>query len=260
MSGGAGLGTLIVSIDLELDLEHHERALARRLDVVRSRLIDLTRTSGIAATWAVADPMFSAATEQILAAGCGHEIAVLGDQAWLGPGCGRVRLDRELARRFSAPRKAGIAVTTLALRNVEQLVELDLLVDHGVTAVCGPAVDQPALLRKLGHPPIRYGLWQPPVAWKLPPRGNWWSPGGWLVRREIKRAIRLRTQLHLQLDALRLVDAPDGALDVVASAIRYSAAKRDAGQLAIETIGHLAAQALEQRASSPSRSILKPAA
>jgi hypothetical protein len=204
--------------------------------------------------------MLSAATESILAAGCGHEIAVLGDQAWLGPGCGRVRLDRELARRFSAPRKAGIPVRTLALRNVEQLVDLDLLIDHGVKAVCEPAAASPALIRKLGQPPIRFGMWQPPAAWRLPTQGSWWSPVAWQIRREIKRAIRQRTRLHLRLDALRLVDAPDGAMDLVAATVRYMAVKRDAGQIAIETIGHLAERALEQRASIPSRSILRPAA
>src|SRR5262245_66676994 len=94
MSGGDGVGTLVLSIDLELDLEHHERQLERRLDEVRSQLVEMTRAAGIAATWAVADPMLSAASESILAAGCGHEIAVLGDQAWLGPGCGRARLAR----------------------------------------------------------------------------------------------------------------------------------------------------------------------
>src|SRR5262245_27856959 len=113
MSGGDGQGTLILSIDLELDLEHHDKTIERRLDNVRSQLIAAARTSAVAATWAVADPMLSAASESIQAAGCGHEIAVLGDQAWLGPGCGRSRLARELARRFSAPRKAGISLSTL---------------------------------------------------------------------------------------------------------------------------------------------------
>ena len=111
MSGGDPVGTLILSIDLELDLEHYETLLQRRLDEVRKQLIDLSRIANISATWAVADPMLSAASESILAAGCGHEIAVLGDQAWLGPGCGRDRLARELTRRFSVPRNHGIPVS-----------------------------------------------------------------------------------------------------------------------------------------------------
>jgi hypothetical protein len=260
MSGGDGVGTLVLSIDLELDLEHHERQLERRLDEVRSQLVDMTRAASIAATWAVADPMLSAASESILAAGCDHEIAVLGDQAWLGPGCGRARLARELARRFSVPRKAGISVSTLTLRNVDHVLDLDLLIEHGVTALCGPSVEQVSVAKKLGQPPIRFGLWQPPAAWKLAPRRGWLSSVAWPIRREIKRAIRQRSLLHLRLDALRLVDGPGRALDDVAAFFRYVAAKRDRGQLSIETIGRLASRALDCRASVPSRSILRPAA
>jgi hypothetical protein len=259
MGAGDGLGTVVLSIDLELDLEHYEDPLQRRLDEVRSQLVAMTRAASIPATWAVADPMLSAASESILASGCGHEIAVLGDRAWLGPGCGRVRLARELARRFSVPRKAGVSVSTLILRNVDQVIDLDLLIEHGVTAVCGPSVDG-AAASKMALPPIRFGLWQPPVARKLLPRQDWWIPAAWSIRRDIKRAIRRRTLLHLRLDALRLIDAPPSALEVVESMLRYMAAKRDAGQLQVETIGHLATKALDDRASIPSRSILRPAA
>src|SRR4029079_16344490 len=177
---------LVISIDLELDPEEHDRQLERQLDLVRCELVTLTKAAAVPATWAVADPMLSAATESILAAGCGHEIAVLGDQAWLGPGCGRERLARELTRRFSVPRKAGIPVSTLVLRNVKQVVDLDLLIDHDVTALCAPPVDNPSIASKMGPLPTRFGLWQPPVAWRLPPRKSGWSPAGWLIRREIK--------------------------------------------------------------------------
>jgi len=51
---------------------------------------------------------------------------------------------------------------------------------------------------------------------------------GLAVRREIKRAIRQRSLLHLRLDALRLIEAPPGALALVSSLLRYIAVKRDA--------------------------------
>ena len=105
MISGRGTGTLILSIDLELDLNDQEPTLQQRLDDVRRQLVELTCAHRLPATWAVADPTLSAATESILACGCGHEIAVLGDRAWLGPGCGRLRLSRELARRFVGARR-----------------------------------------------------------------------------------------------------------------------------------------------------------
>jgi hypothetical protein len=260
MSGGRGKGTLVLSVDLELDLDHQEPPLQKRLDEVRRLLIDLTQTHRLSATWAVADPTLSAATESILAAGCGHEIAVLGDRAWLGPGCGRQRLARELTRRFDAARRAGIAVSTLSLRNVEQVFDLDLLLDHGVTALRGPAADTLAPARKLGKEPIRYGIWLPPTPRKLPPLAAWWTPAPWLVRREIKRAIRQQCLVHFEIDAARLVASHEQALALVAATLRYAAAKRDAGQLEICTIGELAARALAERSAAPSRSILRPAA
>jgi hypothetical protein len=253
-------GTLVLTIDLELDVEHHGGELQRRLDEVRSHLVAMTRAAGVPATWAVADPMLSAASESILAAGVGHEIAVLGDQAWLGPGCGRARLARELNRRFCVPRKAGMLVSSLVLRNVDQVVDLDLLLDHDVKAMCPPPVDQPQAARKLGQPPIRFGLWQPPIAWKLPLMKTWWSPAAWQVRREIKRSIRRQSLLHLRLEALRLVESPDTVLRGLDGMLTYITAKRDRGQLAVATIGSLAIAALDNRAASPSRSILRPAA
>src|SRR5262245_963733 len=92
MCVGRGTWRLILSIDLELDLAHHEPSEQRRLDEVRRRLVDFTQLHRLPATWAVADPTLSAATESVLAARAGHEIAVLGEPAWLGRGCGRLRL------------------------------------------------------------------------------------------------------------------------------------------------------------------------
>jgi hypothetical protein len=258
MSGGAG--SLILSIDLELNLRDQETVHQRQLDDVRLQLIELTQAYKIPATWAVADPALSAASESILAARCGHEIAVLGDQAWLGLGCGRARLARELARRFAGARKAGIPVSTLALRNVEQVIDLDLLIDHGVTAIRGPAVDVVRDGRARSTSPIRFGLWQPPVAWQIPPRTSWWTGGAWSVRRAIRRAVRQRSLIHLAIDAPRLIGQGDAALKAIARILRCAAAKRAGGGLAIRTVQQIAAEVLAQRAAVPSHSILRPAA
>jgi hypothetical protein len=255
-----GVGTLILSIDLELDLEDQDNQLPRRLDERRHELVALTRSYGIPVTWAVADPVLSAATESILAAGCGHEIAVLGHQAWLGQGCGRARLDRELARRFAGARKAGIAASTLALRGGDQLLDLDLLLDHGVTAIRGPAAANWFPARRNSLPPIRFGLWQPPAAWLVPPRQTWWAPATWRVRHVIQRTIRQGGLLHLEIDAARLVTAGQPALRLVDRIVAHVAAKRDTGLLRVMTIQQLAAAILAQRAGTPSRSILQSAA
>lgn len=257
MSGGQGTGTLILSIDLERDLDQHDQVPGRSLDAVRTRLIDLARQYGIVATWVVADPLLSVATESILAAGSGQEIAVLGDRAWVGPGCGRTRLRRELARRFTAARNAGIPVSTLALRNTDQVVDLDLLLEHGVTALRDPVA-----YRSLSgvSVPARFGFWQPPPARQLSSFAGWWLPATWLIRHALKRTIRRGTMLHLHLDAAALAASPEPGLRFAEAMMRYAAARRDAGQLEIRTIGELAREALAERAGTPTRSILRPAA
>jgi hypothetical protein len=260
MRGGRGTGTLILSIDLELDLSEQEAQVQRRLGEMTRQVLQWTVEHRLPATWAVADPTLSAATDAILAAGCGHEIAVLGDQAWLGAGCGRVRLGRELTRRFDMARRAGIPASTLALRNIEEVPYLDLLLDHGVTGLRGPAVADRRRVQSPQQPPIRFGLWSAPPPWSIPAVRPWWAPTAWLIRREIRRSIRRAAPIHLQLDAPQLIAMPDAVLDAVAATLRYAAAKRAAGQLEVATIGSLAAQALAQRSATPCRSILRPAA
>jgi hypothetical protein len=106
-------GRLLLSIDLELDFPQRGRADLNRLDAATSALLALCERCQLAATWAVADPAYSAATDLIRAASPRNEVAVLGDQSWVGPGAGRQRFSRELARRFDSARAAGIDATTL---------------------------------------------------------------------------------------------------------------------------------------------------
>jgi hypothetical protein len=257
---GVGRGEIVLSVDLELDIAHQEGGEIERLDEVRSWLVGRMRELQLPATWAVADPVHSAATEAILTSGVGHEIAVLGDATWLGHGAGRVRLDRELARRFDGARRAGIPTTTLALRNVAQVPDLDLLLDHGITAVRGPAVDTAAEARRLAAPPTRFGIWQPPAAWRIPPRRTWWFPSAWHIGQQIRRHIARGGLLHLEIDAPRLVASSQDEIAVIQAVLRRIAARRDAGALVVKTIGQIASQALHDRSSVPSRSILRPAA
>lgn len=258
-------GLVALSIDLELDIEHRDgldeqRSGEQRLDEVRTRLVAMTARNSVPATWAVADPLLSAASDQVLSAAVGHELAVLGDRTWIGYGAGRTRLARELARRFDTPRKAGIPVTTLALRNVEQVVDLDLLLDHNVSAIRGPAVESAAGLRRAAQQPIRFGIWQSPTPWRIPPSAGWWISVGWRIRREIERTIRRGGQLHLAIDAPRLIESGDEGLTAIERTLEYLAAQQASGRLTIATLGQLAAQALKQRAALPTRSILRPAA
>jgi hypothetical protein len=255
---GAG-GLVILSIDLELEIGHHDLRHESRLDEVRNHLVRLTQQHGLPATWAVADPLLSAASEPVLAAGVGHELAVLGDRSWIGCGAGRTRLARELTRRFISPRKAGMPVTTLALRNVEQVPDFDLLLDHGVTALRNPAVDSARLARKSATPPMRYGVWQAPTAWCIPPRPGWWTSLAWQIQRQIRRTARCGGTLHLEIDAPRLVESGPDALAAIDSTLTRIAAYRNAGRLDVKSLGQLAQEWHRSHVTTPTRSILRAA-
>ena len=66
--------------------------------------------------------------------------------------------------------------------------------------------------------------------------------------------------IHIAIDAPRLLESSDRDLSVLGKVLRWAAARREAGQLAIETISQIAARLLAERAAAPSRSILRPAA
>ena len=71
-------GVLAISIDLELDPLRRIADQQHGLEAATDRLITLLDTYRVPATWAVADPAVSAATDRLTASGSSHEIAVLG--------------------------------------------------------------------------------------------------------------------------------------------------------------------------------------
>jgi len=259
MSGRAG-GLISISIDLELD-PGHPHCLHPRLDAVRQELIDLFSSLAIPATWAVADPLYSAATDSILAAGGNQEIAVLGDEAWLGPGCGRLRMARELARRFAAARQAGIQVTTLAIRRISRMPDVDLLREHGVQALCPPPVGRRP---DAGVPPNGWAsekLWCPPAPWRFPLAGGWWSWNSWLMWRVMRKAVSAPVVLHLRLEASQLVGAPRRVLGWLAEWLLSLSHQRQKGSLSIRTLAEQASEALcTPVAAAPARTLVTSAA
>ena len=256
---GHGNGSIILSVVLELELNDHCEEHQRQLGQIGAWLVELTRQHRLPATWEVADPAQSAASEGILAAGVGHELAVLAERTWIGHGSGRARLARELARRFEGARRLGIPVSTLALRNIEQPPDPDLLLDQGITAVHSPATHSLDLARQ-SNPPTRYGIWQAPTAWRLPIEGRWWTSRRRMIRQALQRCSRQQGLLHLEVDVPSLIRAGIPGLRVVEATLRMIAAGASAGQLEVRTTAQIAADVLNCREGQPTRSILRPAA
>lgn len=257
---------LTLSIDLELDPMRPGRDQPRSLEAITDHLLRLLGRYQVPATWAVADPAMSAATELLLAADAGHEIAVLGDATWVGHEAGRMRFGRELARRVSHGRAAGLSISTLALRGAELSDHLDLVVKQDISVVRGdyhdlasgwfsrPVIQQPAALR--------FGLWEVPASMCLPGNSRWKIGGGGRRRgrKSIDQAIADRGVFHVQINALNLADRGSMAEHALEQILRHATLRQREGAIEIATLANVARRLTGERITAPARSILHPAA
>ncbi len=175
-------GILTISVDVELDVERRGLDQQRSLERVTAQLADLLDEHQMGATWAVADPAVSAATDRLTRSPAAHEIAILGERSWVGREAGRTRFARELARRVTRGRAAGFEISTLLLRDAELDDHLDLAIKQGLTAISSATlVAQRSRFggRTVSSPlALRFGLWSIPTHEVLPSHSVWaWLTG-----------------------------------------------------------------------------------
>lgn len=251
---------LTLSIDLELDLEQQGKGFESRLETATSQLLRILETFRIAATWSVADPAVSAATGPILRSILGHELAVLGETSWAGPGAGRLRFARELNRRISTARAAGVDVNTLTLRHTEIGGNLDVLVQSGIRVLRRgriPTMTSVGTPTELAYP----GLLDAPLSARIPSFSRWdWTAGRRQVQRLIESAIQLRGNLHLVIDGAQLVNRLDRSLASITKLLTFCVSQRDHETLELITLREYGDRFLPSTAAIRSHSILRPAA
>lgn len=253
---------LSVSVDLELDAQHCRPQQQRSLDRVATQLVDLLSKHQVPATWAVADPALSAATEKLVGAAGGHEVAILGDAAWVGANAGRVRFGRELQRRVTRAREMGLPVTTLALRNATLHAHLDLVVKNGITVVRG-AEAKGRRTNSVHQPQSLYsGLWFMSPSLVLPGNSRWIPGGGRIgaAKRGLEHAAARREVYHLLINGLALTERSWLALRGLEAVVRRAEKLRAGGRLEIVTLADAAMRLSNLRQAAPARSILRPAA
>ena len=252
-------GVVVVSIDLELDLlERSDWVRQRALAEIAPLLVGLCETHRIPATWAVADPAISAATDVIRGTTGPREIALLGDASWIGPAAGPVRFARELSRRVLHAREAGVEISSLLLRGAALELDWELLASHGLTAVRPDlrgvsAASEP----KVAH----FGLREFPANGLLPVTGRWWTR--FRTRRCIRTAIeetaRLGGLFHLAIDTSALIAAGEHSLRSVAQTFRQMQKLSSQGRLTIETLSTAARRLGRTHSVPPAASILRAA-
>ena len=253
---------LTISIDLELDATRLGLAERRSLDEITFGLLDLLAKYEMPATWAVADPAVSAASERVASLNGAHEIALFGDGTWVGHEAGRSRFGRELVRRAERARAAGFAASTLVIKNAQLDDHADLAIKHGITAVRHVESLADLSARMFRPQMLRYGLWSFPVSCNLPGPSRWLlgGGGGKSARGLVDQAIKQCGLLQLAIDAPRLAARGYAALQVLKRVLAHAERRRQQGLLSIATGGVTANRLSPQQGNKPSQSILHPAA
>lgn len=239
-------GLLIISVDCGAD--------ERDRTWNTSRLADLCTSYRTPATWSLTEPGQGRLAPWILDNSLGHEVALAGDDAWVGSAMGRARFARELIRRLGLARSRGIGISTLALRGVSIGQHADLLhrsqirvLRDGQVAASGT----PSTARTLRH-----GVWQAPVSFYLPGSYGFWSVGtGLILARAVYRTAIQGGVMHVVVSASQVSEGHAKSLEQLLKTAQILHAR---GELDIRPLGAL--PTYHARSQSPSRSILRHAA
>jgi len=255
------VGILVVSVDLEPSIEQRVKFDAQKVAATGKQILGLLARYNVPATWSLFDPGRSKAPRAILSGMVEHEIAVAGDQSWVGEGAGRTRFARELSRRVSGARSVGLPASTITLRNAELGENHDLLVKHDISMIRPGKVTGASNASESKPCPIRYGVWQLPAHFQFPGKRHW-LPGGTVAsaRKAIQRAVAGKQVLHLTIDIPQLAKTGQSGIQGLDWILREAYVKRQHGILQFATLGEVAESLKAPRQRGHTKSILRRAA
>jgi hypothetical protein len=249
-------GHFFLTVHLDSPSEAGRREKHPKLAEFMRHMLQLADEHQLPVTWAVSDPAYSAATPLILRSSTPHELAILGDANWVGPTAGRTRFARELARRVSQARGAGINLNTLVTRVESVHRHIDLVIKQQISAVSG--VEPPQAPRGPAVPrALHYGVWEIPVAASLPLRTRWWFSGKWFLFKQIRAAAHSGAEFQMVVDAPAIDHEGHGDLRLVDWLMRRVAELRNRGMVSVETLAQAAARLSAVRSATPQHSILR---
>ncbi len=241
--------------DIDRNLERH-RGLAQ----VTEQLFAMFNRHRLPATWAVGDPAHSAAAALVAASEIKHGLALLGDRYWIGKTAGRTRFARELARRVSQARTAGIETVTLVPRVAPVTEHIDLVVKQGIRAVVETSDGIPNRQATAVPRALHYGVWEFSATQRLPLRSAWLPGRTRRLFQSIRRAANDAATVHLLIDASALEEVGQSATNSIEWLLCRVATLRDRGLVKVETVGAAAARISDLPAATPQQSILRRAA
>ena len=254
------VGRLLFTVDVEPVEVDRNVERRRSLADVTEQLVELLAAQRLSATWAVGEPARAAIGPLVALCEVPQELALAGDSSWVGPTAGRAAFARELSRRLTQARAAGIDVATLVPRVASVKPHIDLVVKHGIRAVVATSDATRQRASSLAPRALHYGVWEFAVSQRLPIQSTWLAAGGMRLQRRVSRSAAEAATVHLQLDAPALAEAGRAAMTTLARLARQIAKLRDRGLLHVETLGAAAARLSVVPTATPQRSILRLAA
>ena len=209
----------------------------------------------VVATWAVREVRGSTLVPALIRTESAQELAILGDETWIGPAASRKHFQSTLAQKVGAARATGLTVRSLVPTVAGAIAQTDLLMNHGIDAVAGIGRRSPRALRFSTPRTLHWGLWELPIAARFPQSTGWFSNRR--VWWRLKKAIADHATFHLVVDAGELAKQRSGwALQ----ALEQLGDLRNRGLVQIETLGSLAERMSANCTPQGQRSILRRAA
>jgi hypothetical protein len=236
--------------DIDRNLER-----SRGLATVIEKLFEMFNRHHQAATWAVGDPAQSAIAELVAASETKHSLALLGDRFWFWKTSCRTRFARELARRASQARAAGIETVTLVPRVASIAEHMDLVVKHDIHAVVSTSDETASTISPRA---MHYGVWEFAVKARLPQRRTW-LPSSWKLSRAVQQTAQDAGTIHLVIDASAIEAGGRTATNSVEKLLRRTAKLQDRGLVRVETLATAVMRLSNRPAATPQRSILRAA-
>ncbi|MBN1852195.1 MAG: hypothetical protein JW829_05695 [Pirellulales bacterium] len=256
------VGRLLITVDLEPAELISSTGVFRGIHEVGHALIDGMDFLGIPATWAIAEPATSSKATRLWSSRIGHDVALLGEPNWVGSRVGRGLFARELSRRIGQAEALGKAIRSFVPRDILVDESLDLLVQHGISAVRG-MIDIAGRARHPAKPhPLYFGLWEIPGSLQLPGTRRFVLGGGrgYTARSQIASAVERGGLCHLVVDLPRLAEAGRMAVWTLSRTLCFAARLHRKGRLEIVTMEMLADLLSDASAHDWQQSLIRSAA
>ncbi|MCR9117059.1 MAG: hypothetical protein NXI22_08975 [bacterium] len=197
MSSQTIVGSLVITVDVGPEISK-----AGPLYEAANRLMHRLEQYAMPATWCISDPAESVIADRVMQSSS-HELAILGDDSWVGRTIPRNVFVEALRRRTEAAQKAGWKPTALALHQSQLRENLDVVADAGIEVVRPATPSRSALPRRIGN-----RLWESFAHVRLP--RDWWFGNVFTLNRRsdaLQTAAETGHTHHVQIDLSRLAFA-----------------------------------------------------